>query len=160
STSLLQPTATARAGDPAGPGAGRLRRLGSMGTRGDSEARMDRVLTLPNAVTVARLAAVPVFRWLLFGLPEQVGAAGLLAVLGLTDWVDGWVARRYNQVSTLGKVLDPVADRVLLAVAVVSILVDGDVPLWIGVAVVAREALVSLAVVSLAALGAARIDVV
>ncbi|HEX6476669.1 MAG TPA: CDP-alcohol phosphatidyltransferase family protein [Acidimicrobiales bacterium] len=131
-----------------------------MGTRGDSDARVDRVLTIPNAVTAARLAAVPVFLWLLFGVQNRVAAAALLAVLGATDWVDGWLARRLGQVSTLGKVLDPVADRVLLGVGVVAIMVDGSVPLWLGAAVLAREALVSAAVLALAALGAARIDVV
>ncbi|HEY1635696.1 MAG TPA: CDP-alcohol phosphatidyltransferase family protein [Acidimicrobiales bacterium] len=131
-----------------------------MGTRGDSDAGGDRVLTIPNAVTAARLAAVPVFLWLLFGVQNRVAAAALLAVLGATDWVDGWLARRLGQVSTLGKVLDPVADRVLLGVGVVAITVDGSVPLWLGVAVLAREALVSAAVLALAAAGAARIDVV
>jgi cardiolipin synthase len=131
-----------------------------MPARGDSDARVDRVLTLPNAVTAARLAAVPVFLWLLFGVQDRLAAAVLLAVLGATDWVDGWLARRLGQVSTLGKVLDPVADRVLLGVGVTAIMVDGSVPLWLGAAVLAREALVSVAVVTLAALGAARIDVV
>jgi cardiolipin synthase len=131
-----------------------------MSTPGAGEARVDRVLTLPNAVTAARLAAVPVFLWLLFGVKDRLAAAALLAALGATDWVDGWLARRLGQVSTLGKVLDPVADRVLLGVAVVAIMVDGDVPLWLGAAVLAREALVSAAVVGLAAMGAARIDVV
>jgi cardiolipin synthase len=131
-----------------------------MPARGDSDARVDRVLTVPNAVTAARLAAVPVFLWLLFGVQDRLAAAVLLAVLGATDWVDGWLARRLGQVSTLGKVLDPVADRVLLGVAVTAIMVDGSVPLWLGAAVLAREALVSVAVVTLAALGAARIDVV
>src|SRR5438105_3137712 len=146
---------------PAGRSPGYLvRRLVAMGTRGDSDARVDRVLTIPNGVTAARLAAIPVFLWLLFGVHNRVAAAALLAVLGATDWVDGWLARRLGQVSTLGKVLDPVADRVLLGVGVVAIMVDGSVPLWLGVAVLAREALVSVAVVTLAALGAARIDVV
>src|SRR6266571_593676 len=66
-----------------------VRRLASMRTRGASDAGADRVLTLPNFVTATRLAAVPVFLWLLFGLQERVAAAGLLAVLGATDWVDG-----------------------------------------------------------------------
>ena len=118
-----------------------------------------RVLTFPNGVTALRLACVPVFVWLLFGSHRQTAAAVLLAVLGATDWVDGFVARRWRQVSTLGKVLDPVADRVLVGPAVVSVIVVGAVPLWFGVVTVAREALVSAAVLLLAALGAQRIDV-
>jgi cardiolipin synthase (CMP-forming) len=108
---------------------------------------------------VVRLACIPVFVWLLFGRDDEVAAAVLLAVLGATDWVDGYIARRWNQVSELGKVLDPTADRLLLLVGVLSIVVVGAVPLWVGVATLLREALVSLTVVALAALGARRIDV-
>jgi cardiolipin synthase len=131
-----------------------------MSTDAPSDAALDRVLTIPNVITAARLAAVPVFVWLVFGVQERLAAAVLLAVMGATDQVDGWLARRLGQVSTLGKVMDPVADRVLVVTAVVVILVDGDAPLWLGVAVLAREAVVSLAVLALASLGAARIDVV
>ena len=120
---------------------------------------LDRVLTVPNVITALRLGCIPVFVWLLFGAHEPVAAAALLAVLGATDWVDGFAARRWHQVSTLGKVLDPTADRILVGTAVVSVMVAGAVPLWFGVATVAREALVSAAVVVLAALGAERIDV-
>jgi cardiolipin synthase (CMP-forming) len=123
------------------------------------EHGLDRVLTVPNVVTSVRLACVPVFVWLLFGAHEQTAAAVLLGVLGATDWVDGFAARRWNQVSTLGKVLDPVADRVLVATAVVSVMVYGAVPLWFGVATLARELVVSVAVLVLASLGAQRIDV-
>ena len=123
------------------------------------EAGLDRVLTVPNAITMARLACIPVFVWLLFGAHRQTAAAIVLAVLGATDWVDGYAARRWHQVSTLGKVLDPVADRALTATAVISIMVYGAVPLWFGLATVAREVLVSATVLTLAALGAERIDV-
>jgi cardiolipin synthase len=123
------------------------------------EEGLDRVLTVPNVVTMLRLAAIPLFVWLLFGAHRQTAAAVLLAVLGATDWVDGFVARRFGQVSTIGKILDPAADRLLVGTAVISIMVYGAVPLWFGVATVVREVLVSLMVLSLAALGAARIDV-
>ena len=125
----------------------------------DEEAELGRVLTAPNLITMVRLLCIPIFLWLLFGLDDQTWAAVLLAVLGATDWVDGFVARRYHQVSTLGKVLDPAADRVLVATAVIAVIVHGAVPVWFGVATLAREALVSIMVVLLAALGAARINV-
>ncbi len=120
---------------------------------------LDRILTAPNVITLARLVCIPLFLWLLFGLHRQTAAAILLAVLGATDWVDGFVARRYGQVSTFGKVLDPTADRLLVGTAVISIMVYGAVPLWFGLATIAREVLVSAMVILLAALGAARIDV-
>lgn len=119
----------------------------------------DRILTVPNAVTVVRLACVPLFLWLLFGRDNRAAAAYLLAALGATDWVDGYVARHFHQVSTVGKVLDPVADRVLLGVGIVAILVDGSVPAWIAWAVIVREVAISVATVALAAAGARRIDV-
>jgi cardiolipin synthase (CMP-forming) len=97
--------------------------------------------------------------WLLFGLHRQTLAAVLLAALGATDWIDGYVARRFHQVSTLGKVLDPAADRILVGTAVIAVIVHGAVPLWFGLATLAREVLVSLMVLLLASLGAARINV-
>jgi len=119
----------------------------------------DRILTAPNAVTALRLAGTGVFVWLLFGAHQQTPAAALLAVLGATDWVDGFIARRYHQVSTLGKVLDPLADRLLVATAVISVMIQHAAPLWFPIATIAREALVSGAVLLLASLGAERIDV-
>jgi cardiolipin synthase len=124
-----------------------------------AEEGLDRVFTVPNVITLLRLLCIPVFLWLLFGLHEQTAAAILLAVLGATDWVDGFVARRYHQVSTIGKVLDPAADRLLVGTAVISVLVYGAVPLWFGIATIVREVLVSAMVLLLASLGAARIDV-
>ena len=123
------------------------------------EVGVDRVLTVPNVITAVRLACVPLFVWLLFGAHRQTVAAVVLAVLGSTDWVDGFVARRWHQVSTVGKVLDPTADRILVATGVISVIVAGAVPLWFGVLTVVREALVSGAVLLLAGLGAQRIDV-
>jgi cardiolipin synthase len=119
----------------------------------------DRILTVPNFVTLVRLMGIGVFVWLLFGARHQTAAAILLAVLGATDWVDGFVARRYHQVSNLGKILDPLADRVLVGTAVISIIVYGAVPVWFGVATVTREGVVSLAVLVLASLGSERVDV-
>ena len=105
----------------------------------------DRLVTVPNVISLARLACVPVFLWLLFGRDDRAAAALLLAALGATDWVDGYIARHFNQVSTVGKVLDPTADRVLLAVAVVALLVDGSVPPVVAWLVLVREVLDDLA---------------
>ncbi|MGH9108058.1 MAG: CDP-alcohol phosphatidyltransferase family protein [Acidimicrobiales bacterium] len=127
--------------------------------RGTTTAGLDRILTVPNAVTVVRLACVPLFLWLLFGAGRQTAAAVLLGVLGATDWVDGQLARRFHQVSTVGKVLDPTADRILVGAAVIAVMVHGAVPLWFGLATLVREVLVSGTVLVLASLGARRIDV-
>jgi cardiolipin synthase len=129
------------------------------GSEPEPEPGLDRILTVPNAITLVRLACIPLFLWLLFGADRQTAAAILLGALGATDWIDGFVARRYHQVSTVGKVLDPVADRVLVVTAVVAIIVHGAVPVWFGAATLAREVVVSGAVLLLASLGAKRIDV-
>ncbi len=114
---------------------------------------------MPNVISLVRLLCIPLFLWLLFGRDQRVAAAGLLAFLGATDWVDGFIARRFHQVSTVGKILDPTADRLLLGVAIVAILVDGSVPAVVAWLAIAREATVSLVALVLAALGARRIDV-
>jgi cardiolipin synthase len=119
----------------------------------------DRILTLPNVVTVIRLACLPLFLWLLFGRDNRFGAALVLAAMGATDWVDGYLARRLGQVSEVGKILDPVADRLLFFVGIGGILIDGSVPVWFAVVVLVREALVAGATLLLAVLGAKRIDV-
>src|SRR5438132_1819508 len=115
-----------------------------------------RVLTVPNFISFARLLCVPVFLWMLWEPhPARRGAAVLLAVLGATDWVDGWIARHFDQGSELGKILDPAADRVLLVAAAVALLREGlgtgvEVILWI---VLAREVLIAIATVLLALAG-------
>jgi cardiolipin synthase len=120
-------------------------------------------MTIPNLISFARLLCVPVFLWMLWEAhPARRGAAVLLAVLGATDWVDGWIARHFDQGSELGKILDPTADRVLLVAAAVGLLHEGlatgvEVILWI---ILAREVLIAVATVALGLAGARRIDVV
>jgi cardiolipin synthase len=118
-----------------------------------------RIVTLPNLITLIRLSCLPLFLWLLFGAEDRAAAAWLLAALGATDWVDGYLARHMHQVSDVGKILDPVADRLLFIVAGGAILIDGAVPTWFAVTVLVRELLVGGATLALAALGARRIDV-
>jgi cardiolipin synthase (CMP-forming) len=117
------------------------------------------LFTVPNLITLARLACVPVFLWLLIGRSDQLAAALLLAFLGVTDWVDGYLARRLGQVSEVGKILDPTADRIMLLVAVIAIAADGSVPWWFAGLTLAREGAVSVIALGLGALGARRIDV-
>lgn len=99
------------------------------------------------------------FLWLLFAEDDRAAAAWLLATLGVTDFLDGYVARHFRQVSNLGKVLDPVADRLIFIVGGGAILIDGSVPRFFAVTVLVREVLVSGATLVLAAMGARRIDV-
>jgi cardiolipin synthase (CMP-forming) len=118
-----------------------------------------RVLTLPNAITCARLLCIPLFLWLLFGKDDRASAAWLLGLVGATDWVDGYAARHLHQVSELGKVLDPTADRLVFIICGGAILIDGSVPTWFGAAVLVREIVVGGALVLLTLFGMKRFDV-
>lgn len=133
--------------------------LSTLGPSARAVPDEDRIATVPNALTFVRLLCLPVYLWLLLGMDDRVAAAALLALLGATDWADGYIARHFNQISNLGRVLDPVADRMLFFVGVGGILAVGGAPRWFSVIVLVREALVGGAAVLLAALGAARIDV-
>ena len=123
-------------------------------------AGVDRGLwTIPNLISTIRLLCLPIFLYVLFGHENRAAAAWLLAALGTTDWCDGYIARHFNQVSNIGKILDPVADRLLFFVGITAILIDSSMPLGIGIAILSREILVGGATVILALLGARRIDV-
>lgn len=105
------------------------------------EEVLDRVLTVPNVVTLVRLALLPVFLWLLFATPHHVAALVVYAIAASTDWVDGQIARRTHQVSKLGKLFDPFVDRILIAVGVIAIFLLGRLPLWILVYLIVRDVL-------------------
>ncbi|MDN5859657.1 MAG: CDP-alcohol phosphatidyltransferase family protein [Pseudonocardia sp.] len=106
-------------------------------------ARVDRVLTVPNLLSVVRLFGVGLFLWLLLG-PENhavadVWAIVVLAVGGLTDWLDGKLARLLNQYSRLGALLDPAVDRLYILAALVGLAVREVVPWWAVIVLVARD---------------------
>jgi len=118
------------------------------------------LLTVPNLVTALRLCCLPVFVWLLFGPQNRQAAAWLLGILGATDWVDGYLARRLGQTSEFGKVFDPTVDRLLFVVGIVSLIIDGSVPVWFAIAVLAREVVVGITmIVATAVFNMERFDV-
>lgn len=102
------------------------------------------IATLPNLITMVRLLVLPVFVVMLLVNEQRAGAALLLGVLGMTDWVDGWVARTFSQTSQFGMVFDPFVDRTLFVVGTGAVLMDGGVPLWFCVAILFREVFVGL----------------
>ena len=124
-----------------------------------TQSTTHQLLTLPNIITLVRLACIPIFLWLLFVQDDRASAAWLLGGLGATDWVDGWVARRYGQVSELGKILDPFADRLLFIVSVGAMIIDGAIPLWFAWLVVIREVVLGVVLVVATMLGMKRFDV-
>jgi cardiolipin synthase len=109
---------------------------------------VDRVLTIPNAISAARLAGVPVFLWLVLGVQTQAGdywAVALLILAGLSDWLDGKIARALNQTSRLGQVLDPAADRLYIAATIIALGVRAIIPWWLVVVLALRELTVAVA---------------
>jgi cardiolipin synthase (CMP-forming) len=105
------------------------------------------LLTIPNLFTLLRLLCLPLFLYLLFGRDNRLAAGWLLAGLGATDWVDGYLARRLGQVSEFGKKFDPTVDRLLFVVAIIAVIIDEAAPVWFCWAVLIRELLVGGAVV-------------
>ncbi len=103
------------------------------------------MLTVPNLISLIRLGLIPVFLWLLFGKDDPAGAGSVFFVIAWSDWVDGYLARRLNQVSEIGKLLDPLADRIAVFVAVVFGWVAGVLAPWFAAALLARESLVGIA---------------
>ena len=127
-------------------------------TRTDGEAgagavaradQQGRILTVPNAISVARLAGVPVFLWLVLGPQADGWAVALLIVAGLSDWLDGVIARAWNQQSRLGQVLDPTADRLYIAATLIGLAVRVIIPWWLVALLVARELVLGVALLVL-----------
>ncbi len=100
------------------------------------------VVTIPNAISLVRILLIPVFVWLI--VDPDTTTVGLLVFAGVvaTDWVDGTIARRIGQVSDVGKVLDPVADRLAIAAGIVALAIRGVFPVWAAALILARDVVV------------------
>jgi cardiolipin synthase len=107
----------------------------------DGEAAVSRqVLTIPNVISIIRLAGVPLFLWLIL-VPEADGLAlAVLALSGISDYADGYLARRLNQTSQLGAILDPVADRLYILSTVIGLGIRDIIPWWVAIILPARDA--------------------
>jgi cardiolipin synthase len=109
----------------------------------------DRLFTIPNLLSVIRLALVPVFLWLLLG-PEADGwALAVLVYSGVSDWADGKIARWLNQASRLGAVLDPAADRLYTLATVVAFVARDIIPLWFALILLGRDIMVGVCILVL-----------
>jgi cardiolipin synthase len=111
---------------------------------GDESAQTQeghQVWTLPNALSALRLAGVPVFLWLVLGPEEDGWALALLMFSGLTDFFDGWLARRLHQESVVGQILDPVADRLYILAVVVGLALRDIIPWWVAISLPLRDTL-------------------
>jgi cardiolipin synthase len=110
---------------------------------------VDRVLTVPNVISMARLAGVPVFLWLVLVPQADWWAVGLLIAAGVSDWLDGKLARAWNQQSRLGQVLDPAADRLYIAATLIALAVRAIIPWWLVAVLVFRELVLGVALLVL-----------
>jgi cardiolipin synthase len=115
--------------------------------------QLQRILTVPNLFTFLRLAGVPLFVYLALGPRADGWAVVVLALGGTSDWVDGFLARRLNQVSRLGELLDPIADRLYIVATVIVLTVRDVVPLWFTIALLGREAFLGLCLLVLRRFG-------
>ena len=115
----------------------------------ESGVQTDRVLTVPNVLSVIRLLGVPLFLYLVLVREADGWAVVVLAVSGLTDYLDGKLARRWNQVSRVGQLLDPLADRLYILSTIVALTLREIIPVWFAVLLVARDVFLVLLVPAL-----------
>ena len=120
--------------------------------------RLSSLLTIPNAITVVRLGLLP-FYVSLMADGRVVAGSFFFVALGFTDWIDGYIARRFNQVSEFGKIIDPVADRLVFFVGITTAMYYGYFPVWFGVVILIREVSIALVMVVGTLLGMERFAV-
>jgi len=105
----------------------------------ETEVQTDRILTIPNLLSFARLLGVPLFLWLILGPHADGWAIVLLTISGITDWLDGKIARATGQISRLGQLLDPLADRAYIAATLLGLAIRGTIPWWLVGLLLARD---------------------
>ena len=135
-------------GDLLAPGRDKSKIISAVGWGGDvpestaqspSTDSYDRLLTVPNLLSVLRLLGVPLFLWLLLGPHADVAALVVLALSGLSDWADGVLARRLHQASRLGELLDPLADRLYILATLIGLTLRDIIPWWLAALIVLRD---------------------
>jgi cardiolipin synthase len=138
-----QPTSTQ------GPGSDAAGEIGAVSAAPADLYDTDRVWTLPNVLSLLRLAGIPLMVWLILG-PQADGLAVLvLALGGFTDWLDGHLARAWHQTSRLGQMLDPIADRLYILAVLISLGLRTIIPWWLVAILIAREVMIGLLVPAL-----------
>lgn len=109
----------------------------------------DRIVTVPNMLSILRLVLIGLFVWLVLGPRLDMLAVGILAASGITDFLDGYIARRYAQVSPLGQILDPLVDRITIAAVVASLALRDIIPWWLVAVLIGRELTLAILLVPL-----------
>ena len=110
----------------------------------ETEVQTDRVLTVPNLLSFLRLLGVPLFLWLIL-VPKADGwAIVVLIFAGVSDYLDGKIARRWNQISRVGQILDPLADRLYILATLLGLLIRGIIPWWLVAVLVGRDVIMGI----------------
>ena len=117
------------------------------------------ILTLPNAISFARILLIPVFTGLIINRGTELAGLLVFGAVASTDWVDGVIARRTGSVTELGKILDPTADRLAVAAGLVAVLIRGVFPLWAALLILVRDAAVLIVGTALMLSRRVRVDV-
>lgn len=112
--------------------------------KGSARTGEDRILTVPNLLSFVRLLLIPVFFGLYVGADQKIPGMVVFAVAACTDWIDGTVARATDTVTKLGRVLDPLVDRLLLIFGVIAVFCTGRVPLWVMILLFARDIILGI----------------
>ena len=120
--------------------------------------RLRSIFTIPNVITLVRIALLPYFV-LLMADGRVVAGSWFFGLLAFTDWIDGYIARRFNQVSEFGKVLDPIADRLIFFVGISTVMYFEYFPVWLGIVILVREVAIAVLMVGATALGMERFPV-
>ncbi len=131
----------------------------SGGSEPDSSTSLDRIATVPNLLSLARILLIPVFVLLLLRRGTEAAGLILLVVVVSTDWIDGYIARHTGQVSNVGKLLDPIADRLAIAAGLIALVARDAFPLWAALLVIVRDLVVMVAGGAVLLVTRARIDV-
>jgi cardiolipin synthase len=124
-----------------------------------SDRASSAVFTVANVLSLLRILLIPLFVFLIVHRPTTTAGVLLFAAVSATDWVDGWVARRMGQVSELGKILDPTADRFAIAAGLIALVARGAFPLWAALLILVRDAVILLAGVAVFAARRIRLEV-
>lgn len=111
----------------------------------ETAVQTDRVVTVPNILSFLRLLGVPLFLWLILVPQADVWAVVVLVLAGISDYLDGKIARKFNQISRLGQLLDPLADRLYILATLIGLLLRGLIPLWLVVVLVGRDVVLAVA---------------
>ncbi len=105
----------------------------------ETDVQSDRIVTLPNVLSFLRLLGVPLFLWLVLVPEADWWALAVLLFAGFSDYLDGYLARRWNQITRLGQLLDPLADRLYILAALIGLLLRDIIPLWLVVVLLSRD---------------------